>query len=242
MVVLDINHPLAGKKSGVRRKNPENRAGARQAVNAHRRPADVVARTVAVYAAQADAFIHRWGRRSYRRPALLYKLLLLTGPRAAILDLGCGAGQDARFLHARRHHVVGIDRAWPLLQFARRRSGRVPLVHGDMRSHPFRPGSFGAIWAAASLIHLPKPAAKRLLRALRDLVPTGGLLSATIAHGRQAGVLRKGWIPGRYFARWRKAELEQAVRLSGWEVVSLEAVTGRERKGRWLNLIARRKR
>jgi hypothetical protein len=107
---------------------------------------------------------------------------------------------------------------------------------------PFKPGSFDAIWAAASLIHLAKPDACRLLRALRAQVPIGGLLAATVAQGRHAGFLRRGWIPGRYFARWRKAELGRTVTRAGWAIVSLKTVTGRERKGRWLNLIAQRKR
>jgi len=208
-------------------------------VTPRRLPADAVARTVEAYAAQADVFIRRWGRRTVC-PALLRELIEFAGPRAALLDLGCGAGQDTRWLLARRHHAIGIDLTWPLLIHARRRSRRVPLVHGDMRALPFRPGSFDAIWAAASLIHLTKPTARRLLYALRVQVPVGGLLAATIAHGRQAGFLRRGWIPGRYFARWMKAGLERTVRQAGWEVVFLETVTGKERKGRWLNLIARR--
>ncbi len=166
---------------------------------------------------------------------------MLAGPCAAVLDLGCGAGQDARFLLAKRHHVVGVDLTWPLLAYARRHSRRVPLVQGDMRALPFRPGAFDTIWAAASLIHLPKPAARRLLRALRTMVPRGGLLAATVAQGRHAGFLRTGWIPGRYFARWKKAELARAVRRAGWDVMQLLVVSDRERKGRWLNLIARRR-
>ena len=203
---------------------------------------DAVARTAAAYAAHAESFLQRWGRRAYRRPPLLRDLLALVRPRAALLDLGSGAGQDARALRARRYRVVGLDRARPLLAHARRRSRRLPLALGDMRSLPFRPASFDAIWAAASLIHLPKPDARRLLRTLRRFVLPGGLLAATVAQGRRAGFLRAGWIPGRYFARWQKAELERAVRQAGWTVVRLDAVVGRERKGRWLNLIARRAR
>jgi len=213
-------------------------------VTARRRPADAVAKTAAAYAAGAEAFIRRWGRRATRCPALLRDLLELAGPRAALLDLGCGAGQDTRFLFARRHHavghVVGLDRAWPLLAYVRLRSRRVPLIQGDMRTLPFRPGSFDAIWAAASLIHLPKPQTNTLFRTLRMLVPVGGLLGATVAHGRHTGFLRRGWIPGRYFARWMKAELERAVRRAGWDVLRLVTVDHRERKGRWLVLIARR--
>jgi SAM-dependent methyltransferase len=210
-------------------------------VTARRPPADVVARTAAAYARQAEKFLGRWGRMN-KCPPLLRELLAVAGPRAALLDLGCGAGQDTRRLLARRYHAIGIDRTWPLLTHARRRSPRAPLVHGDMRALPFKPGSFGAIWAAASLMHLPRTEAARLLRALRRMVPAGGLLAGTVAHGRRAGFLRRGWLPGRYFARWRKPELERAVLRAGWTVLSLETVTGRERKGRWLNLIARRAR
>jgi SAM-dependent methyltransferase len=138
-------------------------------------------------------------------------------------------------------HVVGLDLTWPLLAYARRHSRRVPLVQGDMRALPFRPGAFAAIWAAASLIHLPKPAARRLLRALRTMVPRGGLLAVTVAQGRHAGFLRTGWIPGRYFARWKKAELARAVTRAGWDVMQLLVVSDCERKGRWLNLIAQRR-
>ena len=210
-------------------------------MTARRRPADAAVRTAAAYAARADAFIRRWGRRAKRCPALLRELLVLAGPRTAVLDLGCGAGQDTRLLRARQHHAIGVDRTWPLLAYARRRNRRVPLIQGDMRALPFRPGAFAAIWAAASLIHLPKPAARRLLRALRTMVPRGGLLAATVAQGRHAGFLRTGWIPGRYFARWQKAELARAVRRAGWDVMQLLVVSDRERKGRWLNLIARRR-
>ena len=215
--------------------------GNRRAMTVRRRP-DAVARTSEAYAAQAKAFIRRWGGRTTRCPALLRDLLELAGPRAALLDLGCGAGQDTRFLLARRHHAIGIDRTWALLVYARRRSRRAPLIQGDMRTLPFKPGSFGAIWGAASLIHLPKTEAARLIHALRACVPIGGLLAATVAQGRRAGFLRDGWIPGRYFARWRKAELERAVKRAGWEILTMTTVVNRERKGRWLNLIARRKR
>lgn len=203
---------------------------------------DAVARTAAAYTAHAESFLRRWGRRTYRRPPLLRDLLALVRPRATLLDLGSGAGQDARALRTRRYRVVGLDRAQPLLAYARRRSRRLPLALGDMRSLPFRPESFDAIWAAASLIHLPKPDARRLLRTLRRFVPPGGLLAVTVAQGRHTGFLRAGWIPGRYFARWEKAELARAVRRAGWTVLHLATVTNRERKGRWLNLIARRTR
>jgi hypothetical protein len=105
---------------------------------------------------------------------------------------------------------------------------------------PYVPGVFGGIWAAASLIHLPKSSVQACLRSLALLTTPGGRLAATFIHGRRSGALQSGWIPGRYISRWHKQELAQVLGRTGWTIVELKTVSGRERTGRWLNLIARR--
>jgi SAM-dependent methyltransferase len=135
---------------------------------------------------------------------------------------------------------MGLDLSKVLLRHARRRNHRIPLVQADMRYLPIRPGAFDGIWAAASLIHLPKPAMRTLLRDVKRLVRPGGMLAATFVHGRASGFLRTGWIAGRYFSRWHRKELAVAVRRAGWTVLRLTTVVNRERRGRWLNLLARR--
>jgi SAM-dependent methyltransferase len=135
---------------------------------------------------------------------------------------------------------MGIDLCWSFLRFGRHRSPGLPLVRADLHDLPFRCQSFQAVWAAASLIHLSKSAMAPFLRNVMHLVPPGGLLAATLLHGCHSGPLRQGWIPGRFIARWKKAELAQIVEAAGWEIISLATVANRERKGRWLNLIAHR--
>jgi hypothetical protein len=110
-----------------------------------------------------------------------------------------------------------------------------------MRALPIQPGKLVGVWAAASLIHVPKPVARKVLAELRDCVRPDGLLAATITHGWKSRVKKGGWMPGRYFARWKKDELAGVLRRAGWQVLSLRVVCNRERKGRWINVIARRK-
>lgn len=200
----------------------------------------VVLQTVAVYERSVDEFLSRWGRRRYRRPPLLRRLLALLPKQARLLDLGCGAGQDARYLGQQGYRVIGLDRTGALLSFARRRFTVLPLIQADMRRLPLHRGSVDAIWAAASLIHLPKAAIRAILADLLDLVQPGGVLAATVTHGTKSRMLRRGWIPGRYFARWTKEELEKAFCAAGWQVIELNVVTGQERAGRWINVMARR--
>jgi hypothetical protein len=96
------------------------------------------------------------------------------------------------------------------------------------------------IWVAASLIHLQKRGVTSVLAALRHLVRPEGLLAATVTYGSNSRIKRTGWMPGRYFVRWKKEELAWAFRRAGWGVLSLKVVSNQERKGRWINIIAKR--
>ena len=187
-----------------------------------------------------EAFIQVWGRRPYRWPPLLKEVLRQVPGKARLLDLGCGAGQDSRALRRAGFRVIGLDLSPRLLDHARLRSRSLSLVRADIRYLPYVPGVFDAIWAAASLIHLPKSSVQACLRSLAHLTTPGGRLAATLIHGRRSGALQSGWIPGRYISRWHKQELAQVLGRTGWTIVELRTVSGHERKGRWLNLIARR--
>lgn len=193
------------------------------------------------YERRARDYIQAWSRRRYRRPPLLGDLIGLLSRSAIIADLGCGPGQDVRYLRRRGFRAVGVDLLQPFLLEARRRDHESPVVCANLTHLPVKPGIVDGIWAAASLIHLRKQEVRRALWAWQDAVHPRGLLAATLVYGRRSGVTRAGWIPGRYFSRWRKDELQRALACAGWQVLKLETVSNRERKGRWLNLLARKK-
>jgi SAM-dependent methyltransferase len=207
---------------------------------AHDNTTQLVLQTIDAYERSAVECVARWNRRRHRRPPLLVEWIKYLPPDARLLDLGCGGGQDAGDLGQRGYRVVGVDRTSALLLAGRRRHPVLALVRADLRQLPFQAMSFDGLWAAASLMHLPKPAARRLLTDLYRLIRPGGLLAATVTQGAQSRLVTDGWVPGRYFARWRKEELARAVRRAGWKILELRVVTNRERKGRWLNLLAQR--
>ncbi len=205
----------------------------------HHTTTHAVAQTLLTYEKDAEIFLQQWGRKKYKRPPLLKEWVALLPRCAVVLDLGCGAGQDARYLASLGYRVVGLDRTMSLLRFARQRGSSVPVVLADMRTLPVRSGSLDGIWAAASLIHLPKKTVPSVLAALHRLVKPEGLLGGTFTFGRNSRVKTGGWMPGRYFARWKRDELARALRRAGWQVLSLRVVSNQERKGRWINVIAR---
>jgi SAM-dependent methyltransferase len=206
----------------------------------HDSTTQLVLQTIDAYERSARECVARWNKRQHRRPPLLVEWLTGLPVHARLLDLGCGGGQDAGDLSQRGYRVVGVDRASALLLAGRRRYYSLPLVRADLRHLPFQSTSFDGIWAAASLMHLPKQDARRILTDLCRLVRPGGLFAATVTYGVRSRLVTEGWIPGRYFARWRKEEFARVVRRAGWDIVALCVVSNRERKGRWINMIARR--
>ena len=197
-------------------------------------------RTVQAYETHQDRYLKEWNRRTYKVPPHLKAWVAHLPKTGVLLDLGCGPGQDMRFLSRQGFLVYGVDLTWPFLQAARKRAPRLPFVQTDMRVLPFLPHVFDGVWAAASLIHLPKAQTRGLLKNLFRITKPNGWLAITVMYGREVGVPKQQWIPGRYLAKWFKSELNAAVRTARWEVVSLERVRNRERKGSWLNLLARR--
>jgi SAM-dependent methyltransferase len=207
---------------------------------AHDSTTQLVLQTIDVYERSAKECVARWSKRRNRRPPLLAEWLTCLPADARLLDLGCGGGKDAGDLSQRGYRIVGLDRTSSLLSAGRRRYRSLPLVRADLRQLPFHAVSFDGLWAAASLMHLPKPGARRILTDLSRLVRPGGLFAATVTYGLKSRIVTDGWVPGRYFARWKKDELARAVRRAGWSILEIKIVTNRERKGRWLNLLAQK--
>jgi SAM-dependent methyltransferase len=77
-----------------------------------------------------------------RRAVELVQQVAAWEPGAWVLDLACGAGRHAAELERLGARVVGFDLSPSMLRRARL-GVRGPLVRGDMRALPFRPGIFG---------------------------------------------------------------------------------------------------
>jgi SAM-dependent methyltransferase len=121
-----------------------------------------------------------WPERIRREAPLLAEVFSAASPRR-LLDLGCGTGEHARFLHAQGFEVVGIDRSPAMLQKAREEplpSG-LEFREGDMsRLEDAVGGSFGgALCLGNALPHLTEAEEmKGFARGLRGFLDPGGLL------------------------------------------------------------------
>jgi ubiquinone/menaquinone biosynthesis C-methylase UbiE len=142
-----------------------------------------------------DAFFSEFYLRAYRdaeRNAEAHAQALaaaeLSGcpPGGDLLDVPCGFGRHSVPLAAAGLRVVGVDRAEPLLDEARRRAGgeRWPkFVRADYRDLPFRDESFdAAINMFSSLGYLGDEEDARALAEIGRVLRPGGRLVIEIMH------------------------------------------------------------
>jgi ubiquinone/menaquinone biosynthesis C-methylase UbiE len=104
------------------------------------------------------------------------------GPRARVLDLGCGTGSLAQALAARSKldAVIGVDLAPAYLDFARGHSSdpRLHFVQGDALALDFAQGSFDAALSLLALNFMSDPA--RAIGEMRRVTRTGGIVAAAV--------------------------------------------------------------
>jgi SAM-dependent methyltransferase len=86
-----------------------------------------------------DLYAHRDAEDARRAVALIRRVVKLESG-ARILDLACGPGRHSSELARTGGRVVGFDLSRAMLRRAHERNSA--LVRGDMRSLPFRNGSF----------------------------------------------------------------------------------------------------
>ncbi|HEX3761512.1 MAG TPA: bifunctional 2-polyprenyl-6-hydroxyphenol methylase/3-demethylubiquinol 3-O-methyltransferase UbiG [Kofleriaceae bacterium] len=96
-------------------------------------------------------------------------------PRAAVLDLGCGAGYLTNFLAERGHRVTGIDTSAEALAVAHRHdaTASVEYLVGDACALPFPDGRFDAVCAMDLIEHVAEP--ERLVAESARVLRPGGL-------------------------------------------------------------------
>ena len=144
-------------------------------------------------------------------------LALVDGKR--ILDLGCGIGRDVAVFQQRGCAVTGIDAVPELLAVARQRIPNADFVQMDFRKLDFPDATFDGVWAAASLLHMPKlelPAA--LTEILRVLKPGGMFFSSWKEGEGESMIPDYTGEQRRFFSFYTVAEISEIVKQAGLRI------------------------
>jgi SAM-dependent methyltransferase len=100
-----------------------------------------------------------------------------------VLDVGCGPGHIARYLHERGVEVAGVDLSPRMVEVARRLNPGLRFEVGDMAAFDFDGDAVVGLVAFYSIIHIPREGVPDVLREFRRVVRSGGELVIAIHAG-----------------------------------------------------------
>ena len=99
----------------------------------------------------------------------------------SVLDVGCGPGYISAAAAERGAISTGLDFSGEMIAIARKMFPRIEFQEGDAQNLPFADGSFDAVLANFSLLHLSDPE-RACAEACRVLKPGGKFGFSTWAH------------------------------------------------------------
>ena len=168
--------------------------------------------TLAFYDREAAAYAARQRGAPVRLQAFLEQLR----PRARILELGCGAGQDAELMTAAGFEVTPTDGSAGLAAEAEARLGRPVRV---MRFEELdETAAYDGVWANACLLHVPEDGLAEVLARIHRALKPGGRFHTGFKAGDGGG--RDSL--GRYYNFPDEARLRAAYAAAGdWATLTI---------------------
>lgn len=138
-------------------------------------------------------------------------------PGAHVFDLGCGPGLHAVELQRRGFHVSALDATPEFVDAATANGIDARLGTFDDLTEA---DAYDGVFASFSLLHVPRAAFPRHLRAIKRALRDGGCLFLGLKLG--TGEARDGL--GRFYAYYSETELRDHLEEAGFSL--LQAVTG----------------
>ena len=96
--------------------------------------------------------------------------------RGTVVDLGCGPGHVAKYLHDQGVDVFGIDLSPGMIECATELCPGVNFFVGDMRELECTDGQFAAIVAFYSIVHFDSSELSLVFAECRRVIADGGLM------------------------------------------------------------------
>lgn len=189
-------------------------------------------RTLSFYTQEASSYA---ARDEHLNSKHIMSFLSLLPAGAAILELGCGDGQDSEFMIGQGFRVRPTDGTPEMAQAAEQRLGMpvARLLFADLDEESTCDG----IWANACLLHVPRQDLPVILSKIHAALKKGGAFYASFKAGETEGRDQ--------FDRYYNYPCEDTLRAwyaaSDWADVTITAELGGGYDGRptdWLHVVA----
>jgi len=123
-------------------------------------------------------FVYEWTIESILRKVKKKIARLVTKYELSpVLDLCCGTGKQARFVHLGGSPVFGLDLDAQMLSFARKKYPEgIGWICGDAAHLPFPDGSFGGVILSYALHDKPEAVRRGILTGVRRILSENGMI------------------------------------------------------------------
>lgn len=177
-------------------------------------------KTVSYYDQQAQQWALEHGgqeEKSYwKKQMTKFKELL---PSGKILEIGSGAGKDAKALVAMGYEYTGTDASKGLIEVAQVKNPNAKFVNQAVEDLNFPSGSFDGFWTAATLLHIPKDQIDLSLQKIKSVCKVGSIGFISLKEGQGE---KEDTNTGRWFAYYSEEEFRDVLNRNGFEVVDFE--------------------
>lgn len=215
-------------------------------------PNDVKDRLRASYNAMAAQY-NAWTERHHHLRQKYLDELLAHRPELAstsdvekhqVLELGCGSGDpflSTLLSRAPTVHAHANDLSDVQLDLARKNlaayESRTTFYPDDMTKLSFAPGSFTAVVAMYSIIHLQQEEQEEIFRKIGNWLAPGGVFLSTFDTKEESGLVMEKWLDDKGWMFWSglgKDRTVAALKASGLEVEKATLEGDEEEKFLWV--------
>ncbi|HEU0080700.1 MAG TPA: class I SAM-dependent methyltransferase [Candidatus Paceibacterota bacterium] len=131
--------------------------------------------TIETYDSAAERMAEKFNGVGARTSDIEETFRLLSKENPATLEIGCGNGRDAAEILKHTNDYLGIDIAERFIELAKRTAPKGRFEVADIESFAF-PQGLDAIFAFASLIHVPKESLAKVIESARAALNPGGVI------------------------------------------------------------------
>lgn len=190
--------------------------------------------TLKYYADHADEFIENTLTADMSEHYRRFEKYLRPGDK--ILDLGFGSGRDSFYFLRQGYEVTSVDGSPEMCKAA---ESLLPNVRCLLFSDLDYVETFDAVWACASLLHVPKQEMEDVFRKVIRSMVTGGFFYVSYKYGTEERIK-----DGRVFADYTEESFTEFLKsfpeldlLETWVTDDVRP----ERTERWLNAIIKKR-
>lgn len=158
--------------------------------------------------------------------------------QARILDAGCGSGRDSKFFLERGYETVAFDGSLEMVKVASDLLKK-KVFHMCFEDMGFL-NEFHAIWASASLLHIPYDKLRKVMQRLHKALLPSGILFASFKYGNS-----KRKVEDRSFFDMDEKSIGPYIKglfepIEIWKTKDVRSQKAPSEDKSWLNLLAKR--